>query len=137
MNWKLAIVRTLTDGLAIAITAFVVPGINVVHNRLFSYLILAVVLGLLNAFIKPIIQFFTLPLIFVSYGLVVVVINAVMLFFLAWLMPGRFEIDGLVPLLIGGFVIGILQMVLEGLFGVTPPLVDDTTVKMGEGVHET
>lgn len=137
MNWKLAVVRTVADGLAIAITAFVVPGISVLNNRPISYLILAVLLGLLNAFIKPIIQFFTLPLIFVSYGLVVVVINAVMLFFLAWLMPFRFAVDGLVPLLIGGLVIGILQMVLEGLFGVTPPLLDDTSIKMGEGAHET
>ena len=127
------IMRIVVNGLAIALTAWLVPNIAVLDNRLIGYLLLGATFGLLNAFVRPIIQFLTLSLIFVTYGLVVIIINAIMLYLLAWLLPQFIQVTGLVWALIGGLVVGLLGLFLESLLGLTPPIVDDAVAEPAEG----
>ncbi len=128
VNWKLMLVRILVNTIVIAITALILPGIRVKAGidsfPILSYLILGAAFGLLNAFIKPLIQFLTLSFIFITYGLVIIIIHAIMLLMLEWVMPSYFEIDSLFAALIGGFIIGVLSMVLDNIFGLTPPIID-------------
>ena len=72
--------RILVNALALAITAAVTPKIYFVDKSVWSWLLMALMLGVLNALLKPLLQFLTLQFIFVTYGLVIVLVNALILF---------------------------------------------------------
>jgi hypothetical protein len=86
---------------------------------------MALVLGVLNGLVKPVVQFLTLPFIFATSGVVIVLINAGLLWFLSVLFPKQFAVDGIAWALLGGLVIGLLGSFLESLLGVTPPIVPE------------
>ena len=71
------LVRWLILTLAVWVAAYVVPGIAYDHWQ--NLLVAALVLGILNAFVKPILMLISLPLIFVTFGLFLVLINALLL----------------------------------------------------------
>jgi putative membrane protein len=119
------LLRFLVNALSLALTAILVPHIFFSGDyRILSWLLISTVFGLLNAFFKPLLQILMLPLIFVSYGLVVVLINTVMLWALAWVFPQRFHVQHLLWALIGGLVCGMLEGLLQNLLGLTPPIVE-------------
>lgn len=124
-NWRIVLVRILLNALVLAFTALVVPNIFFVDRSLSNLLLMALALGILNALVKPILQFLTFSFIFVTYGFVVVLINAVMLWLLALLFPARFEVNGILWALVGGAVMGILGSFLESLLGITRPIVPE------------
>jgi putative membrane protein len=128
-RWRILVLRFAVNALALLVTALLVPNIYFVGNsfgqKLESLLVLAVALGVLNALIKPIIQFLTMPFLFASYGLIVVFINALILEFLSLLSNGRFEVHGLLWALVAGAVIGLISSFLENLLGLTPPIRPD------------
>lgn len=125
-NWRMLLMRIVINALALLITAALVPNIYFIDRTVRTWLLLAVFLGVLNAFVKPIIQFLTLRFIFATYGLVVVLINGILLLLLEILFPTRFAVDGIFfwPL-IGGAVIGIVSAFLESLLGLSPPIVSE------------
>lgn len=122
-NWRMILVRVFINALTLIIIVFLLPGIDFVDRFSGSILFLAAVLGLLNAFVKPVVQFLTLPYIFATFGSVVVVINTIMLLFLAWLFPSLFAINGILWAILGGVLMGILAGFLESLFGLDLPIV--------------
>ena len=71
--------------IAILIAAYVVPG---VHVTLAGAIVLAIVLGIVNVFIKPIIGLLTLPINILTLGISWLFINALIIFALAYLVPG-------------------------------------------------
>ena len=127
-NWRALLVRILVNALTLIITAFIIPTMGFVTPTIWKILLLAVALGLLNALIKPIIQFLTLSYIFATYGLVVIFISTIILYMLSWLMPGYFHVDNLLWAFIGGGLMGILAGFLESVFGLTLPIVDEESV---------
>jgi putative membrane protein len=131
-NWRLILVRILVNVAALFLTVLLLPNIEVEYTY-GTFLILGIAMAILNAVVKPALQFLTLPLIFVSYGLVVVAINAVMLLLLSWLFPNRFIVNTLIVAFIGGAVIGVITIFLENLFGLTPPIVDDQVAESAGG----
>jgi len=124
-NWRILLLRLLINALALLITALLVPSIYFVDRSLRSLLLMALALGILNALVKPMIQVLTLRLLFVSYGLIVILINSLMLFLLAHFFPQRFAVDSIFWAFVGGAVIGLLGSLLESLFGVTAPILAD------------
>jgi uncharacterized membrane protein YvlD (DUF360 family) len=124
-NWRLGLVRLLVSGLAVVITFVVVPGLTFTTWRWGEFVVVAVVYGLLNALVKPLLQFFALRYLVATYGLVVIVINAVLLWLLALVLGNRVAYNGVVSLLVGGAIIGLVSMFLETLLGTTRPVVDD------------
>lgn len=124
-NGRLGLVRLLVSGLAVVVTFLVVPGLTFTSWRWGEFLVVAVVYGLLNALIKPLLQFFALRYLVASYGLVVIGINAVLLWLLALLLGNRVSYSGVIPLLVGGAIIGLVSMFLETLLVTTRPIVDD------------
>ena len=97
-NWRALLLRFALNAVALALTAIIVPRISFAGDyRILTWLVISAAFGLLNAFVKPLVQFLMLPFLFVSYGFVVVVINSLMLFLLA-LLPLRLLPPGL-PLL--------------------------------------
>ena len=91
------------------ITAYIVPGFVV--SSFGAALIAAIVLGLVNAIVKPILVLLTLPLTIVTLGLFLFVLNALTIWLAGWLTPG-FDVAGFLPALIGSIV---LTLVASGI----------------------
>ena len=104
----------LLTAVSLMITAHFVPGFKV--DSFSAALIAAVVLGLVNAFIKPILIVLTLPISFITLGLFLFVINAITILIAGNITPG-FQVDGFVPALIGSIVLTIVGSVLNYFVG--------------------
>ena len=126
-NWRFLLVRIVVNAIALAITAIVVPKISFVDKSIWNLLLMAVMLGVLNALIKPILQFLTLQFIFVTYGLVVVLVNTLLLWSLSFLFPGRFAVDNLLWALLGGLVLGLASVAVLLLLRVRGRLATELT----------
>ena len=135
-NWRFLLVRILVNALALAITAAILPKIYFVDTSIGNWLLMAFMLGVLNALLKPVLQFLTLQFIFVTYGLVVVLVNALLLWLLSLLFPNRFAVDSLLWVLVGGLVLGLLSSFLESLLGLTMPIVPDEPPELRLQVEE-
>ena len=104
------LVNLLINGLAILITAYVLEGIAV--NSYVTAIMVSLVLGLVNTFIKPIILLFTLPITILSLGLFTFVINALLILIVSNLVVG-FMVDGFVRALLFSLVLSIVNSVLH------------------------
>ncbi len=123
-NWRLALVRLFVNGVAIVLAAFIVPGVHLVDPSLLSIAVIALAIGLLNVFVKPIVQFITLPFLFVTYGLIMIITSTIMFLLLSFFLPGFITVDGLATAVAAGILINLFTMILENVFGVVPPIVD-------------
>ncbi len=96
------------------VTAVIVPGFVITS---FSRALLAAILvGLFNMFLRPILWFLTLPINILTLGLFTFVLNAIILRIAAGLMKG-FDIKGWGPGILGAIVLSILQVLVYFLFG--------------------
>jgi putative membrane protein len=85
------IMRFLLNGLAVLLTAYLLPGVHIEH---YGYaLLVAIVLSLVNILIKPVLVVLTIPITFLTMGLFLLVINALMILLVDWLIDG-FLVDG-------------------------------------------
>ncbi len=109
MNILVAIVL---NALALLVTAYVVPGFHVANFT--SALIAAVVLGVINAFIRPILTTLSAPITLMTMGLFSFVINAVVLYMATLVVPG-FSLDGIMSAVLGGIVLAIAATVIANL----------------------
>lgn len=126
VNWRVAAVRIPANGLALALTAFLLPGIHITTSRpVLGLLLLGAVFGLLNAFVKPALQYLTLPLLLESLGLVVILVDLVVFWLFDLLFPHVVATDGFLWLLAGAVVLGVLSFLIDNVLGLTPPIVDD------------
>ncbi len=100
----------LLNTLALIITAYVVPGIKV--DTFVSALLAAVVLGIINTFIKPVLILLTLPLTIITLGLFIFVVNAIVLRITTLFVPGFF-VDGWMPAILGAIVLSIASTILS------------------------
>ena len=123
-NWRLFLVHVLSSGLAVTITVLVLPGFWFERWVWGELLLVAVVAGVLNATVKPLLQFFALRYLIASYGTAVVLVNAAVLFLLAVILHGDIAYRGVFALIIGGLVVGILGMVFDALLGTGAPILD-------------
>ena len=139
MNWRVAILRVLVNGLVLLLVVLIIPGIQAGSGALTNYtwlnvLIVGAVMGVLNAVVRPFVQLLILPLLFVSYGLILIVIETVVLYVLSFLMPRVLLIDNVFAALAGGALIWLFSTVAEGVLGMTPPLLDDAPEPEDEGL---
>jgi putative membrane protein len=105
------LLRWVLSALALVLIAKIVPGI---HATFLSALGAAVVLGLLNAFLRPIFVILTLPITLITFGLFVFVINAILFGIAAWLVPG-FTVHGFRAALVGSILYAIAGMIVHGV----------------------
>src|SRR5437868_13587584 len=103
------IFRWLLSTLALFIVVNLMPRHFHAHS-LTALAIAALVLGLLNAIVKPILFFLTLPLTIITLGLFLIVLNGIILELTAWLVPG-FRIDSFVWACVGAIVLGLISLV--------------------------
>ncbi|MFL6197606.1 MAG: phage holin family protein [Thermoanaerobaculia bacterium] len=108
-----ALLQIVLNGVALLIAAHLVPGIHYQGSPLYL-LIAGLVLGLINLIVKPIVSFFSFPLILLSLGLFYIVINGLMLYLADFFLAGL-RIDGCLPAILGGLVIAAFNWVLKAL----------------------
>lgn len=106
------LVRFLGTVLAVLLAAYVVPGFVV--SGFYTALIVALVIGILNFTLKPILVILTLPINLLTLGLFTLVINALLLWFVASFVQG-FTVNGFVPAFLGGLVIAVVNWILHKL----------------------
>jgi putative membrane protein len=114
------IVRLLAGAVALAVAAGLIDGISVgpgtTGERLLTLLAVAVIFGLVNAVVRPIVRLFTFPLFIITLGLFTFVVNALMLLLTAWIgdqFDLAFEVDGFVAALLGALVISVVSFLIN------------------------
>jgi putative membrane protein len=114
------------NAIALAITVYVVPGLAWGDSEPITIIVTAVIFGVINTFIKPVLKLLSLPLRVMTFGLFSFVINIGLLFFLAWIggQIGRgiliagwptepFSLDALIAATLGALLLSILSTVLS------------------------
>jgi putative membrane protein len=114
----------MAAGLAVVLTVALVPGLAFSSWRPGAFGVVALTYAVLVAVVKPVLEFVALRFLVATYGLIVIVINAIVLFLLANILDELIIYDRLWQLLAGGFIVGLLGLVLETVLGATPPVLD-------------
>lgn len=107
-------VRTLIAALGLWIASAIVPGVE--FRGTGALLLAAVLLGLVNAVVRPLVVLFTLPIAILTLGAFLLVINAAMLGLVAVLLDG-FSLDGFFPALFGSLVVSFTGWVASWYIG--------------------
>ncbi|MCB0496259.1 MAG: phage holin family protein [Cyclobacteriaceae bacterium] len=108
------LVQILISAVAIIVAQWILPGVTV--ESFLTSVLLAVVLSFLNALVKPVLVFLTLPATVITLGLFLLVINAVIILLADWLVPG-FSVDGFWWALIFSIILSLVTSVFNGLAG--------------------
>ncbi|MGH7673570.1 MAG: phage holin family protein [Gemmatimonadales bacterium] len=106
--------RFLITAFGLWVAATIVPGMQIVGWR--PLLVSALLLGIVNAVIRPVILILTLPLTVLTLGLFILVVNGISLGVVAWLVPG-FHLSGLIAATLGALVVGATSWVASAFVG--------------------
>jgi putative membrane protein len=106
------LIHLLATSLAILLSAYVVPGIEI--SGFSVALIAAVCLGLFNLLVKPLIFLLTLPINIITFGLFSFVVNA-LLFWLAAVVLDGFEVAGFLAALLGSIIVSVVSSLTREL----------------------
>ena len=119
------LIKTVVNGIALWVAALAVSGISLgeedpsLSTRLLTIVLVALVFGLINAVLKPIVKFFAFPAIVLTLGLFTLIINAAMLWLTSWFSQQvglDFSVDNFFwTSVIGGIVITLVSMILNVL----------------------
>lgn len=114
------IVRLLASAVALAIAAALVDGISVGpgtdSERALTLLGVAVIFGLVNAIVRPILRLLTLPLVVLTLGLFLLVLNALLLLLTEWIAEQfdlAFQVDGFWSALLGALIITVVSFLIN------------------------
>lgn len=103
------IIRLLTSAIAVMAISALLPGVTI--TSYWAAIGVAVVLALLNIFVRPILVFFTLPVTLITFGLFLLIINAVIILLVAELVSG-FDVNSVWSALLFSVLLSLLQSFL-------------------------
>ncbi|MEV0988329.1 phage holin family protein [Streptomyces sp. NPDC049949] len=111
------VVKTLANAAALAVAIWLLSGITLddhssLGRRTLTLILVALVFGLVNLIVKPVVKFFSLPLFVLTLGLFTLVVNALMLLLTSWLaeqLDLSFHVDNFWTALIGGLIISVVS----------------------------
>lgn len=106
------LINLIVSGLAVLISAYILPGVKV--DSYFTAVVVAVILGLVNALLKPILIIITLPINILTLGLFTFVINALLIQFVATVVPG-FIVSGFWWALLFSLILSLVNSFLHSL----------------------
>jgi putative membrane protein len=107
------VIRWIITTIAVVVTAWIIPGIRVQGTG--ATLGAALLLGILNAFARPVLLLLSAPLILLSLGFFILIINALLLYLVPTFVPG-FVVDSFGSAFWGAIVIGLVSWVLSAFF---------------------
>lgn len=108
------ILRTVIIGLGIWLAAYLVPGVSATSTEALIWA--AIALGLINAFVRPILVLLTLPFTILTLGLFLLILNAGMLNLAGWFVDG-FEVVGFWSAVFGAIVVSIVSGLCSSFIG--------------------
>ena len=134
------IVRVIINGLALWVASWVLPGLEISTSAtteavaksgvsqgtdavgiILAYLFIGLIFGLVNAFVRPVISFLSLPITILTLGLFTIVINAAMLYLTSWISsytPVHFTIDSFFwTAVLAAIIITLISLVADRLPG--------------------
>ena len=101
--------------LAVLIAVYLVNGIH--YHKPLDLVVASLLLGILNAVLRPFLMFLTLPLLILTLGLFMLVINALLLYFVGYILRPHFYVDSFGNAFLGALIISIVVMILNALTG--------------------
>jgi len=107
------IIRLILSTLSVGIAAYIMDSVTI--EPWWVTVIVAVVLGAINSFIRPIVKFFSLPITVLTLGLFLLVINGLMVLLCAWLIKG-FQVDNLWAAILFSIAIAVVNWILNLMF---------------------
>lgn len=107
------LLRWILNALALLLVTRVVPGVAI--DDFYSALVVALVLGIVNALVRPVLVFLTLPINLLTLGLFTLVINALLFWFVSTLVKG-FEVAGFAAAFWGALVLWAVSWITNSLF---------------------
>jgi putative membrane protein len=102
----------LVNAIALVVVAYLLPGVHVAS--LPAAIVAALILGVVNAVVRPLLILLTLPVVLLTLGLFTLVINAITFYLVAHLGLG-FSVDGFGSAFLGALVLSIVSFVLSSL----------------------
>jgi putative membrane protein len=108
------LIRMLITAVGLAVAAWIVPGISVSGPG--TLLLAALLMGLVNAFVRPFAVVLTLPLTILTLGLFLLVVNAAMFGLVAWLLEG-FVVSGFFAALFGWLIVSFVSWLASSFIG--------------------
>jgi len=113
------LIRWAIISFSLFIADWLIPGIQVKGNALAVFVVAAAILGLLNAVLRPILKFLSCPLILLTFGLFVFVLNGLMLWLASVVATRLFGVDfyvhGFWSAVLGGIVVSVVSVILTAL----------------------
>jgi putative membrane protein len=110
----------LINALALGVAVWLVPGITVGENAYIAVALMAIIFGLVNALIRPLVKFVTCLVNVITLGLFTLVINALMLWLSGWIAQQLnigFEVKNFWWAFLGALVVSVVSFVLNLFFG--------------------
>jgi putative membrane protein len=108
------VVRTLIIAAGIAIAAWLIPGITIAGPG--TLILAALLMGLVNAFVRPLLVLLTLPLTIVTFGLFLLFLNAALFGFVAWLLDG-FVVSSGMAAFFGWLILVLVSWIASSFIG--------------------
>lgn len=114
------LVKTIANAAALAVAAWVLDDITLTGGntgkKVLTLVLVALVFGLVNFVVKPLVKLLTLPLFILTLGLITLVVNALMLLLTSWVADKfdlSFHVQGFWTAVLGGLIISIVAWVLH------------------------
>ncbi len=117
------VLQLLINGAALYVAVLLVDGLDFdfsQENAWVEFAIVALIFGLVNTFLKPVLRILTLPITMVTLGLFLLVLNALLLLLVGWIsreLTLGLTVDGFLPALLGAIVISIVGFLLSMVIG--------------------
>jgi putative membrane protein len=117
------VIQVLINAAALYVAQLLVDGVDFDFNQegaWWQFLLVALIFGLVNTFLKPILRILTLPITMVTLGLFLLVINALLLLLVGWIsseLSLGFTVTGFIPAILGSIVISIVGFLLSMVIG--------------------
>jgi len=108
------IIRMLVTAAGLALAAWVVPGITVSGPG--TLLLAALLMGIVNGFVRPVVIVLTLPLTLATFGIFLLVVNAGMFGLVAWMLSG-FAVSGFLAALFGWIIVSVFAWLASWYIG--------------------
>lgn len=114
------VVKTIANAGALAVAVWLIDNITLTGDstgkQVATLLLVALIFGLVNVVVKPVVKLFSLPLLILTLGLFTLVVNALMLLLTSWLADKvnlSFHVEGFWTAVLGGLIISIVSWALN------------------------
>ena len=117
------VIQLLINAAALYVAQLLVDGVDFdfsIENAWLQFALVALIFGLINTFVKPVLRLLTLPITMATLGLFLLVLNALLLLLVGWISSElglAFTVDGFLPAILGSIIISLVGLLLSMVIG--------------------